>query len=83
MTLERRVEALAATVAQQQATIVQMQVVIADMRGTSGAGWRLRANGDVSLGDAGVFGGVITAAPNQATELSLNLGVVQDAKISR
>ncbi|QCZ29159.1 hypothetical protein [Leclercia adecarboxylata] len=68
MTLERRVEALATTVAQQQATIVQMQVVIADMQGTSGAGWRLRANGDVSLGDAGVFGGTVTAAPNEAAK---------------
>ncbi|ULK52449.1 hypothetical protein HUZ88_05010 [Citrobacter portucalensis] len=83
MTLEERVEALATTVAQQQATIVQMQTVIADMQGASGTGWRLRANGEVSLGDAGAFGGVVTAAPNQAAELPVNLGVVQDAKINR
>ncbi|WP_336654242.1 hypothetical protein [Leclercia adecarboxylata] len=68
MTLERRVEALATTVAQQQAVIVQMQALIADMQGASGTGWSLRAKGEVSLGDAGVFGGVITAAPNQAAE---------------
>lgn len=66
MNLEERVEALAATVAQQQATIVQMQAVIADMQGASGTGWRLRAKGEVSLGDAGAFGGVVTAAPNEA-----------------
>lgn len=83
MTLERKVEALATTVAQQQATIVQMQTVIADMQGASGTGWRLRAKGEVSLGDAGAFGGVVTAAPNQAAELPVNLGVVQDAKINR
>lgn len=68
MTLERRVEALATTVAQQQAVIVQMQALIADMQRASGNGWSLRAKGEVSLGDVGVFGGVITAAPNQAAE---------------
>lgn len=68
MTLERRVEALATTVAQQQAVIVQMQALIADMQGASGTRWSLLAKGEVSLGDAGVFGGVITAAPNQAAE---------------
>lgn len=71
MTLERRVEALATTVAQQQATIVQMQAEIAGMQGASGTGWRLRAKGEVSLGDAGAFGGVVTAAPNQAAEFKV------------
>lgn len=72
MTLEERVEALATTVAQHQATIVQMQAEIADMQGTSGTGWRLRAKGEVSLGDAGAFGGVVTAAPNEAAEEVVN-----------
>jgi len=38
MTLERRVEALATTVAQQQATIVQMQAEIAGMKEAGGPG---------------------------------------------
>lgn len=73
MILERQVEALAATVAQQQTTIVQLQAVIADMLGASGTGWRLRAEGEGALGNAGVFGGVVTAAPNQAAEFEANL----------
>ena len=76
MTLEQRFEALAATVAQQQATIAQVQVVIADMQAAAcpgGIGWSLRVKeGKVSLGDAGVFGGVVTAAPNQAAEEVVN-----------
>lgn len=83
MTLERQVEALATTVAQQQATIVQMQAVIADMQGASGTGWHLRSKGEVSLGDAGVFGGVVTAVPNEAAEVVVNeiAGQIKTSKL--
>lgn len=87
MTLEERMSMLEATIASLKVEIAELRnpaIVNAAIQNAlrpggairstiTGNGWSLRVKeGKVSQSDAGVFGGVVTAAPNEAAEEVVN-----------